>query len=219
MYLKEIIVAKGGSFEREIAKLLSLWWSDGEREDIFGRSDGSGGRFTQRRKAGKSTANMAGDLTFTDSIGEPLIAAWSIELKTGYGKKTDTGVSRWDCLDFLDSRQKEPVLQKMWEQCRRDAELTNRIPILIFRRNGRSPCIMFRSRYFRDLEKTFGDYLDMHLIVKTTFYCVIMPLQSFLEWIPNIRAALGGDKCSSPSQLETSKPIKKAILRSTKVST
>ena len=80
-------MAKGGSFEREISSVLSLWWSNGTRDDIFGRSDSSGGRFTSRWKNGKSTANMAGDITFTDACGEPLIKAWSIECKTGYGGK------------------------------------------------------------------------------------------------------------------------------------
>lgn len=204
-------MAKGGSFEREIAKTLSLWWSDGERDDIFGRSDGSGGRFTQRRKAGKSTANMAGDLTFTDSIGEPLIAAWSIELKTGYGKRTDSGFSRWDSLDFLDSRQKEPTLEKMWKQCVRDAELTNREPVLIFRRNGRSPCIMLNCEYILDkLNPLFGKIRrDCLGIYVKDINCTVIPLQDFMEWIPDIRGAL----CSKQSESQISKPTKKLILR------
>jgi hypothetical protein len=49
-------MAKGSSFEREIAKLLSLWWSEGMRDDVFYRSHASGGRFTMRRKSGKDTA-------------------------------------------------------------------------------------------------------------------------------------------------------------------
>ena len=208
-------MAKGGNFEREIAKLLSLWWSDGERDDIFYRSHASGGRFTMRRKSGKDTANQGGDITCSDSIGEPLIKEWSIEIKTGYGTKSDSGIKRWDVLDFLDSQQKSPVLEKMWEQSKRDAELSKREPILIFRRNGRSPCIMYRYRYHLKLIDFFADYLDYHVVAKTSFNCIMMPLQKFFEWIPDIRSAL----CSKPLVLETSKPIKKVILRSTKVST
>ena len=193
-------MAKGGGFEREIAVLLSKWWTEGERDDVFGRSDGSGGRFTARKKRGKDTANQGGDITFIDSIGEPLIAAWSIEAKTGYGTKKkikdkdgeviSKETIRWDVLDFLDSKQKEPVLQKMWAQCRRDAELTNREPILIFRRNGRVPCIMFTIGYYGHLKTYFSGCLPILKLLVEDFGCVIMPLSSFFNWIPNIRAAL-----------------------------
>lgn len=133
---------KGGNFEREIAKKLSLWWTNNEREDIFYRSHSSGARFTSRKKAGKDTALQSGDITASDPIGAPLIEKWSIEIKTGYGNKNKDGsITRWDVLDLIDSKQKETVLQKMWSQCKKDAG--NKEPILIFRRNGRSACIMF----------------------------------------------------------------------------
>ena len=197
-------MAKGGSFEREISVLLSKWWTEGERDDIFGRSDGSGGRFTARKKKGKDTANQGGDITFIDSIGEPLVAAWSIEAKTGYGTKkkikdkdgevVSKETIRWDVLDFLDSKQKEPVLQKMWTQCRRDAELTNREPILIFRRNGRAPCICFYKCYLGKLLSCFGMPSCGVLSLTTYDYeadsLCMMKLSDFFEWIPNIRAAL-----------------------------
>ena len=82
------MMSKGGTYEGEIAKLLSKWWTEGERDDIFWRSDASGARFTQRKKSGKDTANQAGDLTFSDSIGEILIKNWNIEIKTGYAGKS-----------------------------------------------------------------------------------------------------------------------------------
>ncbi len=202
---------KGSSFEREIAKLLSLWWSDGKNDNVFYRSTTSGARATQRSKKGKETYLQQGDITASDPIGEPLIKEWSIEIKTGYGKKTDTGINRWDVLDFLDSRQKEPVLQKMWNQCVRDAELTNRTPVLIFRRNGRTPCIMFTVSYMlTKLQPFYGDFTNHHLIIRTTLDCVIMSLQDFFKWIPNIRGAL----CSNQFVSTTSSPTKKRILRS-----
>jgi hypothetical protein len=80
-------VSKGGSFENEIARQLSLWFTDGQRDEVFGRSDGSGSRFTSRWKKGKNTVNQHGDIAAMDSIGEPLIKIWSIEAKTGYSSK------------------------------------------------------------------------------------------------------------------------------------
>ena len=193
--------SKGGNFEREVAVLLSRWWTDGERDDVFYRSQSSGGRFTSRKKIGKDTALQGGDITASDPIGEPLVKKWSLEIKTGYGKnkkiKDKEGevvgkeMIRWDVLDFLDSRQKEPELQKMWEQCRRDADLTDRNPILIFRRNGRAPCIMFNVSYLFLLVGIFGKYYgDCMELSVSDFECVIIPLNNFFEWIPNIRAAI-----------------------------
>src|SRR3990172_3169984 len=133
-------MSKGGGAEREVSTLLSNWWIEG-RDDIFWRSDSSGARFTQRKKAGKDTANQGGDITASDSVGEKLIKNWNIEIKSGYSSKTKvldikgnekTLLNRWDVLDILDSSQKDPVLLKMWAQCKRDADLTHREPILIF---------------------------------------------------------------------------------------
>jgi len=194
-------MAKGGGFERECAVLISKWWTEGERDDVFWRSDSSGARYTQRKKSGKDTAYQGGDLTFSDPIGEPLIKNWNIEIKTGYGSKTkikdkDKTVVReiinlWDTLDIIDSQQKEPILLKMWAQCKRDAELTSRKPVLIFRRNRRKPCIMFSSKYVNHLWSVFGMYKTFTVMIVTPIdSCIIFCLKDFFEWIPDIRAAL-----------------------------
>lgn len=79
---------KGSSFEREIAKRLSLWWTNGKRDDVFWRTDNSGGRATSRRKQGKETFGQSGDLQATDPIGQRLLDFVSIEIKRGYAKNT-----------------------------------------------------------------------------------------------------------------------------------
>lgn len=208
---------KGGSFELEIASALGKWITQGKRDDIFRRSSSSGARFTQRRKGGKDTAYSASDITFQDPLGEPLIANWSIEVKTGYGDrkkvkdadgnvikipvKSNMGknkgevikhidkveIVRWDVLDFIDSKQKEPVLQKMWAQCKRDAELTNRQPILIFRRNGRSSCIMITCWYCDNLANWFNyPSCNSASVLFGLNKCICMSLQDFFTWIPDI---------------------------------
>ena len=174
--------SKGSGYEREIAEKLSLWYSEGERDDIFYRSNSSGARFTARRKNKKDTANQAGDITFTDAIGEPLIKAWNIECKTGYGK--------WDVLDIVDSKQKKTTLEKHWEQCVKDAERSGRFPVLIFRRTRKYSCIVFNERTFYDLMRYFGikyQFECLHL-EKTGMF--IMTLTTFFDWIPNIHAYL-----------------------------
>lgn len=79
-------MAKGSSYEREVCKKLSLWWTHGKRDDVFWRSSNSGGRATMRGKAGKRTAGSYGDIAATDPIGKPLIDLFTIELKRGYNK-------------------------------------------------------------------------------------------------------------------------------------
>ncbi len=178
---------KGSNFEREIARELSIWWSEGKNDAVFYRSNASGARFTQRKKAGKDTANQAGDLSFTDSEGELLIQNFNFELKTGYGSKTKSGITRWDALDFIDSQQKEPILKKMWVQCYHDAVATNRKPVLIFRRNNRKPCIVFLVEYFQHLIHYFN--LPNCSVVQIDGI-IVLSLEDFFIWIPNIRPAL-----------------------------
>ena len=181
---------KGGSFEREVSCRISLWWTCGERDDVFYRSNSSGGRFTMRNKSGKDTALQGGDITCSDPIGEQLIRNWNIEVKTGYGKKAADGVFRWDVLDLIDSKQKKPVLQSMWGQCIRDAGISNREPILIFRRNLRSPCIMIRTVYELQLQEWFASIDHSTINIDSFDRCTIMSLLDFFSWIPDIRISL-----------------------------
>jgi hypothetical protein len=172
---KGIKMAKGGSFEREVCYVLSNWITNGKMDDALGRSDGSGSRFTARKKSGKDTANMAGDITFTHKAGMPLIKVWSLECKTGYGGKRKIKdkegkvvkkiQDRWDLLDCLDSKQETPAFLTMWNQCKRDAGLSHRKPVLIFRRNMHGICIAMQHEYFLRLTSFFGDYRSTEIIL------------------------------------------------------
>ena len=74
-------MAKGSAFEREIAKLLSLWWSDCERDDIFWRTQTSGARATSRKRRGQDTFGQYGDIQACDPVGQPLLDCCIIEIK------------------------------------------------------------------------------------------------------------------------------------------
>lgn len=76
--------SKGGSFERDVCRQLSLWWSSGRTDDLFWRTAGSGARATTRAKTGKKTAGHHGDITATTPEGKPLTDKFAIELKRGY---------------------------------------------------------------------------------------------------------------------------------------
>ncbi len=82
---------KGSQFEREVASLLSSWWTQDDpepRSDVFWRTASSGGRATQRGKKGKATKNHHGDISATDPIGQTFLDVVVIELKIGYAKST-----------------------------------------------------------------------------------------------------------------------------------
>lgn len=84
-------MAKGGSYEREVAKFLSLWWTQDEKEPsdaVFWRTSNSGGRATVRGKKKLKTKSQYGDLCATDPIGQPFIDCFTIEIKRGYSKLT-----------------------------------------------------------------------------------------------------------------------------------
>ena len=55
----------GNNYEREVAKKLSLWITEGERDDVLWRENSSGARGTTRKKQGKDSI-QEGDFVATD---------------------------------------------------------------------------------------------------------------------------------------------------------
>lgn len=97
---------KGSKLEREVAVQLSLWWTDGKSDAVFWRTSGSGARATNRGKAGKSTANSAGDLCFIDDVGKDLLRVFTFELKRGYNKA--------DLQRFIDYKGQADNIIRNW---------------------------------------------------------------------------------------------------------
>src|ERR1700744_1950380 len=72
---------KGSTFERAICKDLSLFVSNGLKEDCFWRSAMSGGRATlSHRKTGEAS-RVAGDICATSPEGHLLTDYYYFELK------------------------------------------------------------------------------------------------------------------------------------------
>jgi hypothetical protein len=109
-------MAKGSSFERQICKTLSLWWTNGERDDVFWRTAGSGAMATSRRKRGSTTLLQHGDIQAVDPIGKPLTDLMTLELKRGYNQCTLS-----DMFDSPRSKGKQRFA-KFIEQAQRSAE-------------------------------------------------------------------------------------------------
>lgn len=127
---------KGSSFEREICKLLSCWWSKGiegkARDDIFWRSSQSGGRATQRAKFGKKTFGSYGDIAAVDPVGAPLLKAFTIELKRGRSHGCPN-----DLLDCKPSTKPKPFEQCLMQAIEAHQRAVSLFWMLLCRRDGR----------------------------------------------------------------------------------
>jgi len=125
--------SKGSDFERQCCKLLSLWITNGKREDVFWRSAMSGGRATVAKKAGRDV-RQAGDITAVAPEGHALTDHYYIECKSY--KKLD--------LDsfILDGKGQ---LAKFWLETIKQAARHKRKPILIAKENRRESLVIFQA--------------------------------------------------------------------------
>lgn len=94
--------AKGSSFEREICKTLSEWWSKTGSDDLFWRTQSSGARATHRKKVKKKTRGQYLDVCAVDSRGASLLKVCVISTKRGYPKVTLS-----DLMDRISDKESE----------------------------------------------------------------------------------------------------------------
>jgi len=180
--------SKGSAFEREICKRLSAWWSNDERDDIFWRTQASGGRATIRFRKGQNTHGQFGDIQAVDPIGKPLTGLLSLELKRGY-----SGTSFADVIDSHPRNLGNQVWMKFFQQAREEAERSG-VPYwaLLTRRNKKEATIFIPLRLFNYLRKTFPESWESrpNPCVMLTFgtlkqgmkiECVGMLFETFLE--------------------------------------
>ena len=167
--------SKGSAFERKICKMLSLWFTENVRDDIFFRSASSGAMATQRFKKGKTTSGQTGDITSTNSEGIEFINKFSIELKS----------YKDFSLDFLVYKNKS-LIHDWWNQCKGDAERENKSPLLIIKKNSRPEILIFRcSLYTQIFEEYFG-FIEFEKYIKGFINedaVIIMKLSDFFEYI------------------------------------
>jgi hypothetical protein len=116
--------AKGASFERAICKQLSLWLTQGKREDVLWRSAMSGGRATVAHRKGKDV-RQCGDICAVGPEGHEFCQRYFLELKH---------VKRLALDQFLVKGT--GPLANFWRVAKREAAKHKRQPILIARQNG-----------------------------------------------------------------------------------
>ena len=171
---------KGSEFERKICKALSLWWTDGERDDVFWRTSTSGARAKTRSKTKQGTFGQYGDIQATDPVGQPLIDMFTFELKIGY-----KGASVADILDKGPKSAKQHW-EKWIEQVIQDHENAGSISwALITKRDRREPLIFIPQKTIIELihrgfkpAKALPRFI---IITKSHEKISAYPLKNFIE--------------------------------------
>lgn len=161
---------KGSSFEREVCKTLSLWWTQDNNEQydsVFWRTSNSGGRHTVRKKKGKETKNQAGDICAVDPIGNPLIDAITWEIKIGYN---DCSIS-----DFIDRGVKQPQYSFWFAKLHQ--EFTGKTWALVHKRNRRETIIAMPSDDLWKLKPINYSFMDR---IEYQGDCQFFPCVSFV---------------------------------------
>lgn len=159
-------MGKGGNFERDIAKDLTVWLTGKEKPYMYWRMPGSGGLATIHEEC----FDLSGDIRSIHPDAEFLTDHFSIECKTGY-PKTDF----WQHFKHL----KHFAIKDFWSQCVHDAYQGRKKPMLIYRKKGRQIIIglcgtsVFRLENLSDNLKTLAFIsmrFDFEELPKVTFY-------------------------------------------------
>jgi hypothetical protein len=116
--------AKGSGYERQICKHLSIWIQGTEKPYLFWRQPASGGLSTID---GRNSENLSGDIRSINTTSEWFCGIYSVEIKTGY---PDASLDK-----FLKYNKSDP-LRAFWVQCIDDANLSEKRPLLIYKKKG-----------------------------------------------------------------------------------
>ncbi len=141
---------KGNSFERQVCKQLSLWWTNGKSEDIFWRTASSGAMANIRSKRHKECFGQYGDIQAINPIGQPLIDLCTIELKRGYSKSTFA-----DLMEPSTHANPNPCqYEKFCLQAYADYQRSDSMSwLLIVKRDRRKTIVLIPSIIYKKLKK------------------------------------------------------------------
>ena len=126
---------KGSSFERDVCKRFSLWISEGQRDDIFWRTAGSGARATVRGRKGQNTCSGHGDMGCLDPEYTWFTDHVLVECKRGYNS--------WRVDDFLKPPKGKDTLWHVWKRLEEDSLRLKKTPLLVFKQERRPERVFF----------------------------------------------------------------------------
>lgn len=145
---------KGSPFERQLCKLLSLWWTDNKSDDIFWRTSGSGARAKTRGKKGLSTFGQYGDMQATDPKGQPFIDVCNVEIKRGYSKSTFANL-----IDKRDISAKQ-IWEKFIQQAVTDNHYSKSYTWMLITKRDAKETLVFIPIHFHKRLREIGCHLQ-----------------------------------------------------------
>ena len=128
---------KGNNFEREIAKKLSRWITNDERDDILDRSHGSGLKSTVT-----GSPVQAGDICAVHKLGFPFVNKYIVECKNRRDYRLQ---------DLIYWRERSRII-KDWRKLLRECKNFNRIPLFIIK-NFRCPTLLGTNKFLPKLDE------------------------------------------------------------------
>lgn len=157
---------KGSRFERDTCKLLSLWVSNNERQDVFWRSAMSGGRATIALTRNMKLTAAAGDISSIAAIGERLLNHIYIECKS------------YQDLQFFPSVTKYTGrLLKFWQETQLQAATYSKHPMLIAHQNAMPTLCLIADAAM----EPFGLTKHNAVAVLPLWECHMVLLEAFLR--------------------------------------
>ncbi len=160
---------KGGAYERAKSRALSLWFTLGERDDIFWRTSGSGAKATVNLESGtRVDLNYFGDIGARGRVGQEFIERVNIECKA---------YKSFYLMDVLKENKNPCELDIFWNEACKEANDSGRWPVLIMKKN------YFPEMIAVDYEGIFKHFEDKFEDDEFIFYRsgAILKLEKFLD--------------------------------------
>ena len=155
----------GNVWENEVAKIFSLWVTQGKDDSVYYRDISSGARCTKRKEENKTTMNAGGDIVAQDLQYKPFLDKYYLEAKNYASLNSN----------FINSGNiKSNQLFNMWLKTLQDCG--DKIPLMICKiRDGVTKPILF---YPLNTSIKVVNYMEYH----TQGICFrVCNLQEFLD--------------------------------------
>lgn len=153
-------MSKGSDFERDISKYFGKWLTGSEKPYQYWRMPGSGALAT----ISEENVGLSGDIRSLTQEAAFLTDIFSIECKTGY--KT---TSFWQHFANI----KNFNIRSFWSQCCRDAEKSDKRPMLIYRKKGRKPLLGIDIHTYMELCVHLGSLSSISMRFKNLEYSTL----------------------------------------------
>lgn len=160
--------SKGSSFERIISRLLSQWITGNKKEELFWRSAASGAKATIGRKKGIKS-NQDGDISSTSVKSHWLTREMYFECKN------------YKAINVIAFFHKSGDVYSWWCKTFKEAQESNKFPILIFKGNRTIIYAMVTRIFWSKMDSYLGLKNFEHIRIHSGHDVVIFNFMEFLD--------------------------------------